>query len=72
MPIETGPGLTWLNLEARVEDRIAVIGGHSPKFAAERHIDKLAAAIARYGITHPVAHDPDFTIWRQYARSRTG
>src|SRR4051812_42976069 len=54
------------DLEARFGDRIAVIGVHSPKFAAERDIDRLAAAIARYGITHPVAQDSDFTIWRQY------
>src|SRR5256885_10062012 len=54
-------------LAARFGDRIAIIGVHSPKFAAERDIDKVAAAVQRYGITHPVAHDPDFTIWRHYA-----
>jgi thiol-disulfide isomerase/thioredoxin len=52
-------------LEARFGDRIAVIGVHSPKFTAERDIDKLAAAIERSGIAHPVAQDVDFTIWRK-------
>jgi thiol-disulfide isomerase/thioredoxin len=58
---------TLAELEARFGDRIAVIGVHSPKFAAERGIDKLAAAIQRYGVAHPVAQDVEFTIWRQYA-----
>lgn len=57
---------TLAALEARFGDRIAIIGIHSPKFTAERDLDKLAAAIQRYGITHPVAHDPEFAIWRSY------
>jgi len=56
---------------ARVEERfpeeVAVIGVHSPKFFAERDPDNVAAAIARYGIRHPVVHDPNMTLWREYA-----
>jgi thiol-disulfide isomerase/thioredoxin len=52
--------------EAYPED-VVVIGVHSPKFPAERDPDNVARAIARYGIRHPVVHDPDFRIWRQYA-----
>lgn len=55
----------------RVEEafprEVAVIGVHSPKFAAERDPDNVARAIARYGILHPVVHDPGFLIWRGYA-----
>ena len=55
----------------RVEEafprEVAVIGVHSPKFAAERDPDNVARAIARYGILHPVVHDPGFLIWRSYA-----
>ncbi|MDR3437761.1 redoxin domain-containing protein [Telmatospirillum sp.] len=46
---------------------VAVIGIHSPKFEAERSPDSVRHAISRYGITHPVAHDPDKTLWQQYA-----
>lgn len=56
---------------ARVEERfpeeVAVIGVHSPKFFAERDAQNVAAAIARYGIRHPVVHDPNMTLWREYA-----
>ncbi|MEK7244836.1 MAG: thioredoxin-like domain-containing protein, partial [Pseudomonadota bacterium] len=45
---------------------VAVIGVHSPKFAAERDGANLAHAVARYGIRHPVIHDPGMAIWRAY------
>ncbi len=46
---------------------VAVIGVHSPKFAAERTAGNVAAAVARYDIRHPVVSDADFRIWRSYA-----
>jgi thiol-disulfide isomerase/thioredoxin len=46
---------------------VVVIGVHSPKFPAERDPRNVDAAIARYGIRHPVVHDPDFQLWKQYA-----
>ena len=46
---------------------VSVIGVHSPKFAAERDGANVAQAIARYGIRHPIVHDPGMTIWRAYA-----
>ena len=46
---------------------VAVIGVHSPKFAAERDARNVAQAIARYDIRHPVVHDPEMLIWRSYA-----
>lgn len=46
---------------------VQVIGVHSPKFSAEKDPANVAAAIARYGITHPVIHDPNMQLWQEYA-----
>ncbi len=54
-------------VEQAFPDEVAVIGVHSPKFFAERDPENVAAAIARYGIAHPVVHDPNMTLWREYA-----
>ena len=54
-------------VEAAFPDEVTVIGVHSPKFAAEHDDAKVAAAIARYGIMHPVAHDPKFQLWKSFA-----
>jgi len=54
-------------VEEAFPDEVAVIGVHSPKFAAERKADNLAQAIARYDVRHPVVHDPYMSIWEDYA-----
>jgi sugar lactone lactonase YvrE/thiol-disulfide isomerase/thioredoxin len=54
-------------LEEAFPDEVAVIGVHSPKFAAERDPENVRAAIARYGIAHPIIHDPDHVLWDEYA-----
>lgn len=54
-------------LEQRYADVLTVIGVHSPKFAHERDPAALAAAVERYGVTHPVLDDPELVTWRQYA-----
>jgi thiol-disulfide isomerase/thioredoxin/DNA-binding beta-propeller fold protein YncE len=54
-------------IEEAFPDQVTVIGVHSPKFAAEQDGAKVAAAIARYGIMHPVAHDPKFQLWKSFA-----
>lgn len=51
--------------EAHVDD-VAVIGVHSPKFPHERDEDAVRRAVARYGIHHPVVHDPDMQLWQEY------
>jgi len=56
---------TLAEIERRYPDRVAVIGVHSPKFAAERDPAKVEAAIARYGIAHPVIHDPNRLVGDQ-------
>lgn len=54
----------------RIEERwpraVAVIGVHSPKFAAERDFANVVQAARRYDIRHPIVHDPDMTLWRAY------
>lgn len=54
-------------VEARFPDTVAVIGVHSPKFPAEKDPANVVAAIARDRIQHPVIHDPDFVLWKEYA-----
>ena len=54
-------------VEQAFPESLVVIGVHSPKFAAEKDPANLAQAIARYGIEHPVIHDPELELWRQYA-----
>jgi thiol-disulfide isomerase/thioredoxin len=54
-------------IEERYHDVLDVIGVHSPKFEHERDPDALAAAVQRYGVTHPVLDDPDLRTWDQYA-----
>lgn len=58
---------TLARIEATFPNEVAVIGVHSPKFPAERKAANVAQAIARYGIRHPVAHDPTMTLWEDYA-----
>jgi DNA-binding beta-propeller fold protein YncE len=57
---------TLRRVEEAYPNEVVVIGVHSPKFAAERDPANVAQAIARYGIGHPVIHDPDHVLWREY------
>lgn len=54
-------------LEQKYGDALVVVGVHSPKFAHERDLDALAAAVERYGVEHPVVADNDLTTWDAYA-----
>jgi thiol-disulfide isomerase/thioredoxin len=58
---------TLRRIEERFPEEVAVIGVHSPKFEAERDPHNVREAIRRYGIVHPVVHDPGMTLWRAYA-----
>ncbi len=55
------------HMEDNHSEELAIIGIHTPKFSAERSIDTVRHAVARYGLRHPVVHDPDRLIWRLYA-----
>ncbi len=54
-------------LEKKYADVLVTIGVHAPKFEHERDPAALAAAVERYGVTHPVLDDPDLITWDQYA-----
>jgi len=54
-------------LERRFEGQpFVVVGVHSGKFSAERDPERIAEAIGRYGMRHPVAVDDDMRIWSRY------
>ena len=57
---------TLKRIEETFPADVAVIGVHSPKFDHERDLDALRAAVERYGVTHPVVHDPHMTLWEEY------
>jgi thiol-disulfide isomerase/thioredoxin/sugar lactone lactonase YvrE len=48
-------------------DRLQIIGVHTPKFPAEKDPDRLALAVERLGIEHPVVSDPDYAVWQSFA-----
>lgn len=58
---------TLRRIEEAYPGEVAVIGVHSPKFDHERDPEAVARAIERYGIHHAVAHDPELTLWNDYA-----
>jgi cytochrome c biogenesis protein CcdA/thiol-disulfide isomerase/thioredoxin len=43
-----------------------VVGVHTPEFAFEHDSGNVAAAIARFGITYPVAQDNEYATWTAY------
>jgi len=49
------------------DEPFVVVGVHSGKFSAERDPERIAEAIGRYGMRHPVAVDDDMRIWSRYA-----
>lgn len=53
-------------VEEEFSDVLVIVGVHSPKFEHEADPDALAAAVDRYGITHPVLDDPQLTTWDAY------
>jgi sugar lactone lactonase YvrE len=53
-------------LEKRFQDKLTVISIHCPKFTNEGVRENLVHAINRHYIRHPVANDPEYTVWQQY------
>jgi hypothetical protein len=45
---------------------LGVLGVHSPRFPFTAERDKLAAALTRLGLEHPVADDSEYEIWHDY------
>ena len=48
-------------------DPVVVIGVHSAKFTGEKDPQRIADAIERYGVRHPVVVDSELRIWRAFA-----
>ncbi len=53
-------------LLAKHAPELAVIGVHSPRFAAERDPDVLCNALARLDVDYPVINDRDMRLWREW------
>ena len=53
-------------LEARFPNELVVVGVHAAKFTNEKATENIRQIIRRYDITHPVANDAEFRIWRAY------
>lgn len=54
-------------LEEKFGDNLVVIGVHSAKYKGEGDSERILAAAKRFGITHPVINDYDFSIWKGFA-----
>jgi DNA-binding beta-propeller fold protein YncE len=53
--------------DKRRNEPVVVIGVHSAKFEAEADAERIAEAVARHGVRHPVVVDEGYRIWRAYA-----
>ena len=51
------------------ESGFAVVGVHTPELDSERELDSVRAAVARKGVTFPVAFDPEYATWDAYRNS---
>lgn len=45
---------------------LVVIGVHAPEFAFEKDVDNVKRAVAKLGVTYPVAIDNGYAIWRAF------
>ena len=45
---------------------LVVIGVHSPEFAFEKDLDNVKKAVARLGVTYPVAVDSNLAVWQAF------
>ena len=48
------------------EDRLVVLGVHSPEFEVERDLEHVRRAAQEMGINYPIAVDSDYGIWRAF------
>lgn len=54
-------------LAAKYRDQdVVVVGVHTPELARERVPANVANAVARLGVTYPVALDANYSIWRAF------
>jgi thiol-disulfide isomerase/thioredoxin len=63
------PALQFLEQQFDGE-RLAILGVHSGKFAAEHEPDHVSLSVQEHGVRHPVLVDRDLSVWRAFgARS---
>ena len=48
------------------DNGLVIIGVHSPEFDYEKDLNNVEEAVARLGVTYPVAIDNDFRTWKAY------
>lgn len=54
-------------LERRFLRELVILGVHSGKHPAERVSSRIAHAMQRLGVSHPVLNDRQFRVWRSFA-----
>jgi len=47
-------------------DEVVIVGVHTPELDEERDPGNVQKAIAKLGLTYPVALDPDYRVWNAY------
>ena len=52
--------------ERYAADGLIVVGVHTPELPDERDPRNVEKAVERYGISYPVALDPEYATWRAY------
>ena len=60
--------LPWLRQwhERYAAHGLTIIGVHTPEFEFERDPDNVAEAVARLGLTYPVAQDNEYATWQAF------
>jgi thiol-disulfide isomerase/thioredoxin len=53
--------------EAYKDKGLVIVGVHTPEFDFEKDEANVRAALAKYGITYPVAMDNDYATWNAYS-----
>jgi cytochrome c biogenesis protein CcdA/thiol-disulfide isomerase/thioredoxin len=48
---------------------LVIVGVHTPEFAFEHDTGNVSAAIARFGITYPVAQDNEYGTWTAFSNN---
>jgi thiol-disulfide isomerase/thioredoxin len=46
---------------------LVVIGVHTPEFSFEKRVENVRRAVAKFGISYPVAVDNDYSLWRAFS-----
>lgn len=63
--VRTLPYITAWN-DKYADQGLLIIGIHSPEFEFEKDLDNVKTAVAKHGITYPVALDNDWDTWNAF------